>query len=760
VTENTATPRYLDFDGDGFGDPSNSVLSCSPIPNRVSNNSDCDDTQNLYADGDGDGFGAGSPVACGVADNSDCNDAQLNYADGDGDGFGAGSTIACGGVTNNSDCNDAQLNYADGDNDGFGAGSPIACGGVTNNTDCNDAQLQYADADGDGFGAGSPAACGVASNNDCNDAQFQYADTDGDGIGAGAPVACGVASNTDDCPTVIGIQGDACDADPNPFNFTLGTINGSCMCVAAPCTENLTLDLRPDNSNSAQIGWDIRNDNSNLVVMSGGFVNPGGAYPNGIGTLPIDFCLPQGCYRLRVYDSAGDGFVSGGTTGGYQLREFGTNGRRIIDNANNFTDLPGGGPDISAIAQNPIHDNGAFCLPLGTNKPIFQHCDKLDWANDGLVALVASEDPLVSASWTLSNPPSDKGYEFWWFDPNGTYSFRRFRSHHNSDGYSPANATRACKVKINGWSNTPTSPHLVLGKVYNVRIRSRYGSNSYSPFGPACLFKIDPSAAQCPLVKLQDNPANLTDYSCGVTRYFGGGANPGINMNSSLPGSAANWGNKIVATPPQPIPAVPSANVRYQFRFINEGEYPAAGSCIIRPPQANPTIYLNWATGDKLKCGVTYSVDVRVSLDNGATWCVGGNTSTPSTSQNPRTYWGPVCTVAIRMNNNAPCPQESLSGGSSNLALVNGDGNLTMYPNPNRGDQLFISLSEVATDVNTVNVDIYDMTGKKVTTRTIAMQDGYLKTALDLNGDLKGGLYLVNVTAGEKTWTERLVIQQ
>jgi len=314
-------------------------------------------------------------------------------------------------------------------------------------------------------------------------------------------------------------------------------------------------------------------------------------------------------------------------------------------------------------------------------------------------------------------------------------------------------------VKINGW-NTSVAPHLQLGVLYNVRIRARYSATNFSPFGPACLFKINPAAAACPLVKLQDNPANLTDYSCGVTRYFGGGANPGINMNSSLPGSAANWGNKIVANPPQPIPAVASANIRYQFRFINDGEYPAAGSCIIRPPQASPIIYLNWATGDKLKCGVDYSVDVRVSLDNGVTWCVGGNTSTPSTTQSPRIYWGPVCTVRIRLNNNATCPVNGLSGGSSSLALENNEGgNLTMYPNPNRGDQLFISLSEVATDVNTVSVDIYDMTGKRVTARTIAVQDGYLKTALDLNGDLSGGMYLVNITAGDKTYTERLVIQ-
>ena len=83
-----------------------------------------------------------------------------------------------------------------------------------------------------------------------------------------------------------------------------------------------------------------------------------------------------------------------------------------------------------------------------------------------------------------------------------------------------------------------------------------------------------------------------------------------------------------------------------------------------------------------------------------------------------------------------------------------------MYPNPNRCDQLYINLSAVDADVNTVSVDIYDLTGKRVTARTIAVQDGFVNANIDLNNELAGGLYVVNITAGEKTYTERLVIQQ
>ena len=35
-----------------------------------------------------------------------------------------------------------------------------------------------------------------------------------------------------------------------------------------------------------------------------------------------------------------------------------------------------------------------------------------------------------------------------------------------------------------------------------------------------------------------------------------------------------------------------------------------------------------------------------------------------------------------------------------------------------------------------------------------------VNTAFDLNGDVASGLYMVNITAGDKTYAERLVIQK
>jgi autotransporter-associated beta strand protein len=95
-------------------------------------------------------------------------------------------------------------------------------------------------------------------------------------------------------------------------------------------------------------------------------------------------------------------------------------------------------------------------------------------------------------------------------------------------------------------------------------------------------------------------------------------------------------------------------------------------------------------------------------------------------------------------------------GSATSMAA---DAKLAMFPNPNNGEQLTMSLSAVEEGVNTISVDIFDLSGARVSSRTIAVNGGMVQQVLSL-GEMAEGLYVVSITAGTQRYTERLVIQK
>ncbi|MFZ5445341.1 MAG: putative metal-binding motif-containing protein, partial [Myxococcota bacterium] len=242
----TFVDYYPDVDGDSFGSSSASAQrSCTPIAGRVTNRTDCNDTNAAINPGR-------SEVCNGLDDNCNAQTdeglaTQNYYVDLDADGFGASGstpTASCGPVagrvTNNTDCNDAntavhpgtaelcnsiddncdgqidngvatQNYYVDGDGDGFGAAGSVAtpscsaiAGRVTNNLDCNDTNAAIKPT--------SPEVCNDVDD-DCDLATDEgltfltyYPDVDGDGYGAaaGSPqsscrAVAGKVTNNGDC---------------------------------------------------------------------------------------------------------------------------------------------------------------------------------------------------------------------------------------------------------------------------------------------------------------------------------------------------------------------------------------------------------------------------------------------------------------------------------------------------------------------------------------------------------------------------------
>jgi hypothetical protein len=482
----------------------------------------------------------------------------------------------------------------------------------------------------------------------------------------------------------VSTPGAACD-DGNPGTID-DTFDVNCNCVGVPtgCTENIVLNITLDAFGS-QTTWELQIEGTGTVVEQGG------PYMNGMpGTVVTEeLCVPAACYRLVVNDAAGDGIVAGG----YQLLVAGSNAR-IIDNRNNF----------SNGAVSALSGGQGFCLPISTQGLLSSSCDKLDWINGQY--LVASPNAAVSAEWIVggSNAVQDNnsGYEFWIFDPNGSYSFRRFRSHNVSDGFGPASAIRACHMKINNWAVASQIPQNVL---MNVRVRTRINGVN-GEFGPACRFTIDPVRAACPLTQLM-NIAGNQFFSCGVTR---------------------NWGanNYVYARP------VSGAN-RYQFRFRQAGE----GFEVVRTSNTY-ILQLNWAV-NPLLAGETYDVEVRISRNGGATWCT------------EAAVWGPVCQVTI-----AGGAMNAMTLGAANDQFAS---ELRMFPNPTRGDVVNFSLSAVEAGVESVSFDIYDLSGKRVSSRQLPVNAGTVNTVIELHSELSAGMYMVNITAGERIYTERLMVQ-
>jgi hypothetical protein len=187
-------------------------------------------------------------------------------------------------------------------------------------------------------------------------------------------------------------------------------------------------------------------------------------------------------------------------------------------------------------------------------------------------------------------------------------------------------------------------------------------------------------------------------------------------------------GSRIHARP------VSGAN-RYEWRF----RIPAENVEIIRT-STSYFLNLNWGplVADPLQNGKTYEVDVRASRDGGITWCgLGGDP------------WGDVCLLTIGT--------PPMQGGGQNLALA-GNELLNLWPNPNNGDELWISLSEVAQGVETIAVDIHDLFGKRVSAQVLATQGDHVYTAMPLPADMASGVYTVSILAGEQRFTQRLVI--
>ncbi len=720
---------FADADADGTCD-ANDLCPGGPEPGTACNDNDACTTGDVigtnclcagtFADVDADGTcDANDLCPSGPEPGSTCDDNNTvtinDIIQADCSCAGTLLNTDCLGVPGGSalpgtSCNDGLATTG---NDVYGAncvcaGQLIDCLGVAGGTalpgtSCNDG---LATTGNDVYGANCVCAgqlidcLGVAGGSalpgtSCND---NNANTGNDVYGAN----CVCAGQVIDCLGVIGgtaLPGTACnDNNASTINDVYGA---NCVCAGTPIAgcDNWTLEFTTDNAGSEST-WQIINSTTLSVIGAGG------PYASNT-TTTATICIPAGaCYRLTVTDANG---MSNGTTGGFVLRD--QNGKRVLDNAGDgvFTGIS------QAVAP--------FCSPVGNDGLIASQCDKVDWIPGGL--LIASPNSAVSAQYGVGTQNND-GYEFRIFNPDGGYDRTVFITHANPVPGAPAGATAACYLGFSSLITNPVPQNVLL----NVRVRSAV-NGVFSAWGPACRFKIDAAAAACPLTKLITTPGST--FSCGAT---------GKVVNAS--GAAG----RIYAQPvTRPVGGVNQAANAYLFELTNT----ANGYTRLIGASSYTLVLGKWATAPLL-CGThTYNVRVRASFDGGATYCP----------------YGAVCTVGITNNFAAPfctAPAAPAMAAGDDRVFFDGDETsttsvLNLWPNPNNGGQLYVTIDGLQNEVTTATVDIFDMVGHKVATRTIAVNGTTLNTVIALDASWAKGLYLVAVTVGDEQLTGRLMLQ-
>ena len=82
-----------------------------------------------------------------------------------------------------------------------------------------------------------------------------------------------------------------------------------------------------------------------------------------------------------------------------------------------------------------------------------------------------------------------------------------------------------------------------------------------------------------------------------------------------------------------------------------------------------------------------------------------------------------------------------------------------LWPNPNSGGLVQLTIAGLAEqEDHAASITVQDLFGKQVHSSRSVVSGEVLNTVIDLR-HCAAGVYLVNLSVGDRTWTERLVVQ-
>ncbi|HQZ43623.1 MAG TPA: hypothetical protein PK735_12110, partial [Flavobacteriales bacterium] len=366
------------------------------------------------------------------------------------------------------------------------------------------------------------------------------------------------------------------------------------ICIGAPtCEQDVAVEWQLG-ATGAIPAWEMRQVGTDLVVASGGGFNPGVPF----AVYPEVVCLPPGNFYFAMLGPLDAG-------GGYKVRLSQAPFTRFIDNTQSVGYNP-----IAEVAGVPaaLGSNGPLQIPVGSNDLLYSSCDKYFWATGEYV--VANEDPDVAATWLANQPNAAQsgtsGYDFWFYNPDGGYSYIRQRRHNVSDNFASIGSARTCHMKVNNWAAANHIPEFVE---VNVRVRAVV-NNVPKKWGPACRFTRNEALANCTPTKLFDIPGHFA-YSCGVTRAF----------NTAT-------ANRLYARPV-------AGATKYRFHIFN-------GETDITLERTVYYLTLGWNVSVAPPLGDEQVYDVTVEAFVGGQYCPVGEVCTVTICNTPSSCVGPV----------------------------------------------------------------------------------------------------------------------
>ncbi len=265
------------------------------------------------------------------------------------------------------------------------------------------------------------------------------------------------------------------------------------------------------------------------------------------------------------------------------------------------------------------------------------------------------------------------------------------------------------------WVSMQAQPP-TLGVTHFVRNRADQGTAGFADdrWGEGCEMAWDNTTAFC--TALISTPGST--FSCGATRTWGG--------------SSKIWATPVVGAFPYDqngdgdfLDAGDQANA-YHFRFTGAGGY------IRDIYHTTYVLPLTWVS-QPLLAGNTYQVQVEVQV--GGAW---------------RSFCGATCNLTI-----AAGPGQ----GGNRIDAVNTTSELlSIWPNPISDGRAQLRVEGLLDEDQQITVDVYDPLGRRVFAERFANSGSLFNTVLDLSTAQSAGIYLVNISVNDRTYTRRLVV--